>query len=94
MGKRRLKRRYEIVKQLQGARVSRNISRLTLAETLGYHWASIGRWERGETQPSFQAMHDWAMGLGVNIVIDDPACPPETHRQRSYNKISPTRWYQ
>jgi transcriptional regulator with XRE-family HTH domain len=78
MWKRYQKRLYPVVRDLHMVRVSRRIKREVIAERLGYHKMTVGRWERGENQPSLQALHDWAEVLGVEIAIND--CLRESHR--------------
>jgi transcriptional regulator with XRE-family HTH domain len=63
---------YPIVLQLRQVRESRGIPRKVIEYKIGYHKMTIGRWERGDTQPSLQALHDWCQVLGVEIGINEP----------------------
>ena len=65
--KRYCKRQYPIVCELRQIRERRQIPRKVLEHAMGYHRLTLGRWERGETLPSLQALHDWAAYLGVDI---------------------------
>lgn len=64
---------YPIVELLHRLRRERQIKRAVLAEDLGYHWMTVGRWERGESLPSFQALHDWCRYLDVRPTIEPRA---------------------
>ena len=67
--KRYCRRRLPVIAELRQERERQRLKREVLAETLGYHRMTVGRWERGETMPSFQALHDWCEALGVTLTI-------------------------
>jgi transcriptional regulator with XRE-family HTH domain len=58
---------YPVIIELRREREAKRLRRDVMAEMLGYHWMTVGRWERGESLPSFQALHDWCQVLDVNL---------------------------
>jgi DNA-binding transcriptional regulator YiaG len=60
---------YPVIQELVTLRRALEIKRADLASDLGYHWTTLGRWERGENLPSFQALRDWCQQLGVRPTI-------------------------
>lgn len=67
--KRYQKRIYPIIQALRRERERQRLRRDVLAEMIGYHWATVGRWERGECHPSLQVLHDWSEALGVELGV-------------------------
>jgi len=63
------KRRYRILAELRELREARDMTRKMLSHRTGYHLATVGRWERGETLPSLQAMADWCEALDAELSI-------------------------
>lgn len=60
---------YPICTELRALRRAQRLRLDVLAEMLGYHVMSVGRWERGESYPSIQALHDWCQALGVKLTL-------------------------
>ena len=60
----------EIVEDLREVRRRQRLRRDVLAEIMGYHWQTVGRWERGESTPSCQALHDWCEALGLKLRVE------------------------
>ena len=58
-----------IVGELRKIRIEKKLKREALAHDLGYHWMTIGRWERGDSIPSTAALMDWCQGLGVELKV-------------------------
>jgi DNA-binding transcriptional regulator YiaG len=46
------------------------ITRYDLAAHMGYHYAMLGRWERGDAMPSLQKLIDWAETLGLALALE------------------------
>ena len=67
--KRYLKHRYPVVARLREIRERHGIPRKVVEHEMGYHRMTLGRWERGETLPSCQALHDWCQYLGVRLEV-------------------------
>lgn len=61
--------RFSVVRDLTAARVDLGVARIDLAESSGYHVQIIGRYERGETTPSLQALTDLAEALGLRVTL-------------------------
>lgn len=61
------RRRYPIITQLREIREAQDIPRKVVGHKLGYHPMTLGRWERGETLPSLQALGDWCEVLGAEL---------------------------
>lgn len=60
---------YPVVAQLAAARGAEKISQRALSYKMGYDCVTVGRWERGETLPSLQAVYDWCEALGVEMRV-------------------------
>lgn len=69
MQKKYSKRQYPILAALRAIRNKQRLRLDVLAEMIGYHWVTVSRWERGEKQPSLQALHDWCEALGVTLAL-------------------------
>lgn len=61
--------RFAVIRELAAARVAAGVARIDLAEMAGYHVQILGRYERGETTPSLQALTDIANALGFRLTI-------------------------
>lgn len=66
---RRVMSPHPIVSLLRAARRDQRLRIDVLGEMLGYHWATISRWERGLVSPSLQALQDWCQALGLELTI-------------------------
>lgn len=60
---------YPVVAALRDARKTRRLPRKQVALVAGYGHDTIGRWERGETRPSCDALHDWSAALGLELRV-------------------------
>lgn len=60
---------HPVVRTLRAARKAQRLRIDVLGEMLGYHWATVSRWERGIASPSLQALQDWCQALGVELTI-------------------------
>ncbi len=69
MGNPKRKIRYPIVKELRSIRRLKHMQQLDVGIAAGYHWQSIGYWERGERMPSIPALEDWAQALGYRLKL-------------------------
>lgn len=67
--KRYSKNQYPILLQLRKIREEKGIPRKVIEHKIGYHKMTLGRWERGETMPSLQAIYDWCQVLNVQLLI-------------------------
>ncbi len=67
MGNPKRKIRYPIVGELRAIRRLRHRDQKDVGDAAGYHWQSIGYWERGERMPSIPALDDWAQALGYKL---------------------------
>jgi transcriptional regulator with XRE-family HTH domain len=65
--KRYQKRSYRVLTELRAIRKTRDIKLKVLSHQIGYHPMTIGRWERGETTPSLQALNDWCEALNAKL---------------------------
>lgn len=59
----------EVVADLREVREAKKLPRKVLGHRLGYHWYTIGRWERGETVPSTPALLYWCKSLDVELRV-------------------------
>lgn len=86
-----------IVIRLREIRERRRIPRKILEHAMGYHCMTLGRWERGETLPSCQALHDWCQYLGVRLEVAEmdntyelqvtALCPADHKQKDSYRFV-------
>jgi transcriptional regulator with XRE-family HTH domain len=70
--RRRHSRREAKLKVLRDLREFREKNRLTIkhvAARAGYHWNQITVWENGKAVPTLQAVADWALALGFDVVL-------------------------
>jgi ribosome-binding protein aMBF1 (putative translation factor) len=65
----RLRPRFEIVKQLIGARRKANLSQRELARRVGVSQSVIGRLESGEHSPRLETVVDVAGALGMRLDV-------------------------
>lgn len=61
--------KFTAVRQLCQARVAAGMTRNDLADKSGYPEMIIGRYERGETTPSLNALQDLANALGCELAL-------------------------
>lgn len=61
--------RFPFVLKLRRERVRRNITLYDVEAAIGYHYTTIGRWERGQDYPSIAALEDWCQALGTQLEI-------------------------
>lgn len=73
--KRYSKRRFPVVEQLREIREAQDIPRKVISHQLGYHVMTLGRWERGEKQPTLQALNDWCEALGADLCASPRLTP-------------------
>lgn len=72
--------RYPIVAVLRRKRVESKRSQKELAEAMGYHWQTLGLWERHQSLPSIPALEDWCAALGTDLQIGVTIPPPSVRR--------------
>jgi transcriptional regulator with XRE-family HTH domain len=61
--------RFPIMAQLREERRKRGLQLVDLAQEVGYHRVTIGRWERGIDYPSIAALDDMCQFLGLELVV-------------------------
>lgn len=69
------KLRYPIVEQLREIRIAQGIPSKVLCRKIGYDKNALGRWERGENLPSFQALNNWCEALGADLCASPRLTP-------------------
>lgn len=72
-----MERKERLAYAIRAAMAHRKLSAPDLAELIGRHPVTVGRWVRGETAPSALDVGPLAMALGVHatMFIDPPAIP-------------------
>lgn len=65
----RLRPKYELVRQIIGARVEQGLTQAQLAERVGTRQTNISRLERGDINPTLEFIRKIAAGLGKELII-------------------------
>jgi transcriptional regulator with XRE-family HTH domain len=74
--------RFPFVQVLRRERLQLGLTLYDVAADIGYHYTTIGRWERGQDYPSIAALADWceALGLGISIGLTGAGARAERPR--------------
>lgn len=91
------RRQFLLLRRLRQIRIAKKIPQKVLCHNMGYHKMTLGRWERGETMPSFQALHDWCEALGLRIEVRSvtgSGSAPRARARRSSSAYRDVRLYQ
>lgn len=62
--------RFDLVRKLRLERQRQEITLYDVGAAIGYHYTTIGRWERGQDYPSIAALADWCQALGLRLSLD------------------------
>ncbi len=65
----RLRPRYELLREIIGARIEQGLTQAQLAERVGTRQTNISRLERGDINPTLEFMRKIAAGLGKELII-------------------------
>lgn len=60
---------HPIFRRLRAERERQGLTRVALAKKLGYHWNEIQAWENGKRQPRFISVYEWAVSLGMELML-------------------------
>lgn len=61
--------KHPIMAELKAIRLAKKLRGDILSDMLGYHHATISRWERGYKFPSWAALLSWCEALGVQLTV-------------------------
>lgn len=66
--------RFGVIADLWKLREKMKMTRAQLADKMGVHKLMLGRWERGDANPSVGWLHAWCTALDVEL-----SCRPKAH---------------
>lgn len=66
---RQLGPKYQVIRQLINARISRNITQKSLAQKIGTKQSSIARFESGSTNPTLEFLQSLTTALGRKLEV-------------------------
>lgn len=63
--------RHAIFKKLEEIRITKGMTRVELADIVGYHHSNLARWERGDDEPRWTSLLDWLDALNCDIYVTE-----------------------